>query len=276
MRQFRVQKKDGRTEPFSMTKALASVRRAFAFSGEPIPTGKMKDMYKDLRMLCIRDSDKKQPGIALIHSCQIDAVISYNLARGLCNKTSTLYRNAQIEKVEKEKMLDLIHQKMLDNEPVYFGEENYDVVMEANLFFLRRQLRRMFQLKKERPSIDKDINAAYIDIPGIFDPHGYKTDIITVGLHLPLVIEKINATDNVDETEKKISGFSQHLVERAVLYVIALDKLRTFTQGESECKYEIRLGDISKMPDSFKQYALNKRDELKMSKNVINLSFYGA
>ena len=134
----------------------------------------------------------------------------------------------------------------------------------------------MFQLKKERPSIDKDLNAAYIDIPGISDTHGYKTDMITVGLHLPLVIEKINATDNVEETEKKISGFSQHLVERAVLYVIALDKLRTFTQGESECKYEIRLGDISKMPDSFKQYALNKRDELKMSKNVINLSFYGA
>ena len=276
MRQFRVQKKDGRTEPFSMTKALASVRRAFAFSGEPIPAGKMKDLYKDLRMLCIRDSDKKEPGVALIHSCQIDAVISYDLARGLCNKTAMLYRNAQIEKVEKEKMLDLIHQKMLDNEPVDFGEENSDVVMDANLFFLRRQLRRMFQLKKERPSIDKDINAAYIDIPGILDPHGYKTDIITVGLHLPLVIEKINATDNVDETEKKISGFSQHLVERAVLYVIALDKLRTFTQGESECKYEIRLGDISKMPDSFKQYALNKRDELKMSKNVINLSFYGA
>ena len=275
MRQFRVQKKDGRTEPFSMTKALASVRRAFAFSGEPISAGKMKDMYKDLRMLCIRDSDKKQPGIALIHSCQIDAVISYNLARGLCNKTSTLYRNAQIEKIEKEKVLSLIHQKMLDNEPVDF-DDDWKMVMDVNLFFLRRQLRRMFQLKKERPSIDKDLNAAYIDIPGISDTHGYKTDMITVGLHLPLVIEKINATDNVEETEKKISGFSQHLVERAVLYIMALDKLRTFTQGESECKYEIILGDISKMPDSFKQYALNKREELKMSKNVIDLALYGA
>ena len=30
------------------------------------------------------------------------------------------------------------------------------------------------------------------------------------------------------------------------------------------------------MPDSFKQYALNKREELKMSKNVIDLALYGA